>query len=88
MPYVLVEHNRYIGEHTCGNHHFGNMALIRPCCVADCQHWAETAQRVAMSSEHPAYRTYLASFDALTDAEQKLVPDFYIDGRGEIHNRR
>lgn len=36
MPYICVsKDNRYIGEHICDNHHYGDMSIVRPCCVED-----------------------------------------------------
>lgn len=87
MPYVLVEHNRYIGEHDCHQHHFGDMTLVRECCVADCQHWNQVARKVAMSDQHPAYRMFRAAYESLTDAERKQVKNFRIRFDGEIEER-
>lgn len=79
MPYVLVDQNRYIGEHSCNRYHYGDMTMVRECCVADCQKWAETAKRVAMTTAHPAYQMYQAAWNCLTDAEMALCPNFTID---------
>jgi hypothetical protein len=85
MPYICVESNRYIGEHSCNRYHYGNQAMVRDCCVEDARKWAETARRVAMTDWHPAYRRYLAAWNSLTDAEMALVPSFTIYGNGEIY---
>jgi len=88
MPYVLVEQNRYIGYHSCGHYHYGDMTMVRDCCVTDCQKWAEVAKRVAMTNAHPAYRTYLAAWNSLTNAEMALCPNFSIRWDGEIVDLR
>ena len=75
MPYLCTYDNRRIGEHDCGHYHHGDQTLVRPCCVEDCKHWAETCLRVAMTDAHPSYRLYIASWNELTDAEMALVPD-------------
>jgi hypothetical protein len=75
MPYLCMENNRRIGEHNCDLYHYGNQTVVRPCCVADCKHHAETALRVAMTDAHPSYRLYIAAWNALTDAEMALVPN-------------
>lgn len=80
MAFILVESNRYIGEHSCGIHHFGNMALVRACCVEDCRKYAEMAQRNALTTAHTAYRLYREAWNGLTDAEMALVPNFTISG--------
>ena len=80
MPYVLEEFGRYVGEHSCGIYHYGNMALVRPCCVEDCTRYANLALNNAMTDQHPAYRLYVTAFNALTDAERALVPDVFYAG--------
>jgi len=75
MPYLCTYDNRRIGEHDCGHYHHGDQTLVRPCCVEDCKHWAETCLRVAMTDAHPSYRLYIAAWNELTDAEMSLVPD-------------
>ena len=75
MPYLLISNNRRIGEHDCGIYPRGDESMVRPCCVADCIHHAETALRVAMTDAHPSYRLYVAAWNALTIAELALVPD-------------
>jgi hypothetical protein len=87
MPYICVESNRYIGEHSCGIDHYGNRDMVRECCVADCKKWAETAKRVAMTNWHPSYRLYMSAWNSLTDAEMKLCPNFTIHSNGEISER-
>ena len=75
MPYVCVDSNRYIGEHSCGRYHYGDMAMIRECCVEDCRKYAELTLKNATTTAHPAYRLYIAAWNSLTDAEQALVPN-------------
>lgn len=75
MPYVSTQDNRYIGEHSCSNYHFGNMAMVRQCCISDAQIRKENCLRVAISTSHPAYKIFRDSFDALTDAERRIVGD-------------
>lgn len=87
MPYICTDQNRYIGEHDCGRYHFGDMTMIRECCVADARAHAALALRVAMTEHHPAMRMYRAAFNSLTDAEQQLVPDFYLDYNSDVHYR-
>lgn len=74
MPYVVIDEGRYIGEHDCGNYHYGDPTLIRECCVADYLHWRETVERVAMSSGHPFILMQNAAWRSLTDAERESVP--------------
>ena len=80
MPYITVESNRYIGEHSCNQYHYGDMTLVRQCCVNDCQRHAQNVLRVAFTTAHPAYALYRDSWNALTDAEQALVPDLFYNG--------
>lgn len=84
MPYILVEQNRYIGEHSCGRYTYGDETMVRDCCVADCKKWAETAKRVAMTNAHPSYRLYTAAWNSLTFAEMALCPNFRINWNGSI----
>lgn len=79
MPYITLESNRYIGEHDCGHYHYGDMSMVRNCCVEDCRKRAENVRRVAMTTSHPAYALYRDSWNSLTDAEMTLVPDLYND---------
>lgn len=83
MPYITVIDNRYIGEHSCGKYHGGNMLIIRECCVEDCRKQAANAERVAMTNAHPGYKMYRSAFESLTDAEQALCPNFTIRWDGE-----
>jgi hypothetical protein len=89
MPYICVESNRYIGEHSCSLYHYGDESMVRPCCVEDCKGWAQTAMRVASTTAHPAYRLYRAAWNSLTLAEMRLCPHFTITYHGEIlhHNQ-
>ena len=88
MPYVCSDENRYLGEHCCDLYHYGNMSLIRQCCIDDCRKWADIAVRVAMTTSHPAYRLYTAAFNSLTDAEQKQVPHLSYSFNKGIHDPR
>ena len=80
MPYVTVESNRYIGEHSCGKYHYGDMSVVRDCCVEDCQKWAQLAIDKAMTTSHPAYRMYVNAWNSLTNAEMALVPNLIHSG--------
>lgn len=75
MPYIACSGNRYLAEHSCDQHHYGNQALVRPCCVADARQWKENTLRVAITTDHPSYRIFNAAFNSLTEAEQELVGD-------------
>ena len=75
MPYVCVRQNRYIGEHSCNNHTYGDQTMVRPCCVADAQKQKANVKRVAMTTSHPAYALWCAAWNCLTDAERWIVGD-------------
>ena len=75
MPYVSCDGNRYIGEHSCSHHHYGNQSLVRPCCVEDAKARKAQVLRVAITTQHPAYTIFRHAYESLTDAEQDLVGD-------------
>jgi hypothetical protein len=75
MPFICTDQNRYLGEHDCRRYHYGDMTLIRDCCVADALARRELADRVAMTRWHPAFQLFAAARGSLTDAELALVPD-------------
>ena len=75
MPYVLTRDNRYIGEHDCHNHHYCNMNLVRPCCVADARKHKADTLRCAITDQHPSYAMFSAAWESLTDAERWQVGD-------------
>lgn len=73
MPYVLVINNRYIGEHSCTNYHYGDQAIIRPCCVEDARKHKQNTLKVALSTSHPSYEMFHVAYGSLTDAERAIV---------------
>lgn len=73
MPYVYTINNRFVGQHDCHTHHYGDQTLVRGCCVADAKRWKETAERVALSDAHPSVGMFTAAWNALTDAERSIV---------------
>lgn len=75
MPYICTDQNRYLGEHDCGLHHYGNAAMLRPCCIADAAAHKTNALRVAMTASHPGHQLFRSAFRALTDAERAQVGD-------------
>lgn len=75
MPYICTTDNRYIGEHTCNQYHYGNQEMVRDCCVDDAKERAATVLRVAITDQHPAYRLWLAAWNNLTEAERVLAGD-------------
>lgn len=79
MPYICVDANRYIGEHSCGRYHYGDQTMIRDCCIADALEARALADRVAMTRWHPAYQQFVAAYESLTDAERQSVPDLRLD---------
>jgi hypothetical protein len=75
MPYVCESNGRYIGEHDCGQYHYGDQTMVRQCCVDDAKHWKSLAIKNAITREHPAYRMFVDATNALTAAESALVGD-------------
>lgn len=65
-------------EHYCGIHHYGDMTMVRECCVSYAKEVKENAQRVAMTDRHPGYRLWCDVWNGLTDAEMMLVGDYQI----------
>lgn len=63
--------------HECGNYHYGNMSVVRECCVENVLHWKNLAIRNAFSTEHPVYRKYAIAWNELTDAEMSLVGELW-----------
>lgn len=84
MPYICVEDNRYIGEHDCGNYHYGDQSVIRPCCVLDAKKWKEVSKKVALTPRHPAYSMFRSAYSSLTDMERGLVGDLRLCSNGNI----
>jgi hypothetical protein len=75
MPYVATQDNRYIGEHSCSQYHYGKQDMVRPCCVADAIERKRNLLRVAMTDSHPAYTLWCAAWNSLTNAECWIVGD-------------
>jgi hypothetical protein len=75
MPYVATDRNRYLGEHSCNQHHYGDQSLIRECCIDDARKYKALTLRNAITDQHPAYRLFLAAWNSLTDAERWQVGD-------------
>ena len=73
MPYVASDGNRYLAEHTCGNHHYGDQAMVRECCVEDARKARAQRDRVAFTESHPASVVARAAWSCLTDAERDIV---------------
>jgi hypothetical protein len=73
MPYIAERDNRYLAEHSCGRHHYGNEALVRECCVADALTYKALVEDVAFTTSHPAYAVYSTAMSALTEAERRIV---------------
>lgn len=85
MPYVLIIDNRYVCEHSCGRYHYGDMSMVRECCINDYAIHRAVALEKAMTNYHPAIETMRAAYNSLTDAERKLAPrPFRVDYHGEI----
>lgn len=76
MPYICVsKDNRYIGEHICDNHHYGDMSIVRPCCVEDAKERKTDCIKYALTTNHPNYVIFEAAWNSLTDAEKEIVGD-------------
>jgi hypothetical protein len=75
MPYIATYDNRYIAEHTCGRDHYGDMTMVRECCVEDAKSHKASVLRNAMTTSHPSYVAFVAAWNSLTDAEMHLVGD-------------
>jgi hypothetical protein len=75
MPYICTDNNRYIGEHSCNVYHYGDMTLVRDCCVNDALKYKQMTIENALTTSHPAYKMFTASWNSLTDAEMKIVGD-------------
>ena len=73
MPYVASDGNRYLGEHTCGIHHYGDHSMVRECCIEDARKARRQRDRVAFTESHPASVLARAAWDSLTDAERAIV---------------
>jgi hypothetical protein len=80
MPYIAVSQNKYIGEHNCKNYHYGDMTLIRDCCVNDAKKYKQMTLENALTKSHPAYIMFISAYDNLTDSERLLVGDIVADG--------
>lgn len=84
MPYVAIgRNNRYLGEHDCKQYHYGDMSLVRPCCVEDAKRIKALVLRNALTSSHPAYQLFTVAWNSLTDAEMGLVGDIVPVGFNE-----
>ena len=83
MPYIATSDNRYIGEHSCNQYHYGNMDLVRPCCVNDCLKYKNMTIEKALTRYHPAYVMFTAAWNSLTDAEMAIVGDIVAIGHNE-----
>jgi hypothetical protein len=79
MPYLSVDQNRYLGEHSCARFHFGDQTMIRDCCVKDAQNRKAMMLRCALGWSHPAARLFQNAFNALTEAEQAIVGAVFCD---------
>lgn len=80
MPYIsTTDDNRYLGEHCCHHYHYGDMTMIRPCCVTDARHRKAQAQEVALTSSHPVVTIWTHAWNCLTDAEQVEVGNWMPD---------
>lgn len=62
--------------HTCGRYHYGDMSLVRDCCVAHAKEVKANAQQVALTDAHPAYQLWIDTWNGLTDAEMARVGDW------------
>lgn len=62
-------------DHSCGNYHYGDQTVVRPCCVEHAKEWKATTLRVAMTTQHAAYLIFQTAWNSLTDAERALVGD-------------
>lgn len=67
-------------NHSCGRYHYGNMSLVRNCCVQHAQVVKTNAQRVALTDAHPAYKLWVETWNGLTDAEMLQVGDWSLYG--------
>lgn len=75
MPYICTRDNVYLGEHSCRRYHYGDMTMVRDCCIADARKYKALALRNAITTSHTAYRLFAAAYGSLTDAEQWQVGD-------------
>ncbi len=61
--------------HECGVYHYGNMEIVRQCCVDSCIVVHRLARKVALTDHHPACKRAEAEWNALSSAEMMLVMD-------------
>lgn len=80
MPYITTINNKYIHEHDCSNYHYGNMDIIRQCCIDDANYLKGLVLEKALTTNHPAYVTFCDAWNALTDSERAIVGDIVYVG--------
>lgn len=64
-------------EHDCNNYHYGDMSIVRPCCVDFTKAMKASAIKNALTHKHPAYVAFIEGWNGLTDKERELVGDCY-----------
>lgn len=89
MPYVLTIDNRFVCEHSCGLYHYGDMTVVRECCMNDYTIHHTVARNKAMTNYHLAMEAMREAYNGLTDAERaRVAKPFRIDYHGEIHEEQ
>lgn len=59
----------------CRNYHYGDMDLVRQCCVTESIYLHRLVRRVAITEHHPTARKCQEQWNDLTNAEMRLVMD-------------
>lgn len=73
MPYITTIDNKYIHEHSCNKYHYGDMSLIRECCINDAKYLKQLVLDKALTTNHPAYICFENAWNSLTDSEMLIV---------------
>ena len=68
--YVVVDG---IAHHACDNHHYGDMTVVRDCCVYAWIDAKEMRDKYASTVDHPAWVLEIAMWNRLTDAELEII---------------
>lgn len=88
MPYITVRDNIYIHEHMCDTYHFGDMAVVRKCCVKDALMLKEFVLTKRFTASHLAYIAFIDAWNSLSYAEMVIVGNvvYTINGFVECNN--
>ena len=73
-------------HHSCGQHHYGRMDVVRECCVEAAAYLKRLAQTVAFTASHPAVAMFHYREAALSDAEIAIVQE-RVPGSPSIYGR-